>query len=161
MTATKTSSLPSYIDQNFLLVDAEGSKFVLKIMNFEDSKKVTLLEVQTECMSFLRQQGVPTHKAIPNTEGQLLSFEEKGNREIIIISEVHLTLLQLVVFILFCFSTHTSSFLDFGQGAHKYCVRLLTYIPGKNVSDCPLTNEDLYHVGQLVGNVNKILQEVI
>lgn len=50
---------------------------------------------------------------------------------------------------------------DFGQGAHTYCVRLLTYIVGKNVSDCPLTNGDLYRVGQLVGNVNKILQEVI
>lgn len=58
------------------------------------------------------------------------------------------------------FFFHTS-FQDFGQGAHTYCVRLLTYIIGKNVSDCPLTNEDLYRVGQLVGNVNKILQEVI
>lgn len=78
--ATEISSLPSYIDQNFLVVDAEGSKFVLKILNYKDSKKVTLLEVQTECVSFLHQRGVPTQETIANAEGQLLSFEEKGNR---------------------------------------------------------------------------------
>lgn len=83
LTATKISSLPSYIDQNFLVEDAEGSRFVLKIMNFEDSKKTALLEVQTECMSFLRQQGVPAHTAIANTKGQLLSFEEKGNKALL------------------------------------------------------------------------------
>lgn len=79
VSAAGVSSLPSYSDQNFLVIDADGSKFVLKIMNFKDSEKVNLLEVQTHCMSFLRQRGVPTQKTIANTKGQLLSFEEKGN----------------------------------------------------------------------------------
>lgn len=50
---------------------------------------------------------------------------------------------------------------DFGQGAHTYCVRLLTYLHGKMVLECPLSNQDLYRIGQLVGNVNKILQEIM
>lgn len=51
-------------------------------------------------------------------------------------------------------------FLDFGRGAHTYCLRLLTYIPGKMVLECPLSNQDLFRIGQLVGNVNKILHAV-
>lgn len=81
VTVTKVSSLPSYLDQNFLVVGADGSKFVLKIINFEDSKNVTQLEVETHYVSFLHRRGVPTQSTIANTKGELLSFEEKGNRE--------------------------------------------------------------------------------
>lgn len=57
-------------------------------------------------------------------------------------------------------SVFSHFFLDFGQGAHTYCVRLLTYLPGKMVLEYPLSNQDLYRIGQLAGNMNKILQEV-
>ena len=76
VTITKISTLPSYIDQNFLIVDTEGTKYVLKIMNSEDSKKATQLEVQTFALSFLRQHGVPAQTALPTTTGKLLG----GNR---------------------------------------------------------------------------------
>ncbi|GLD49951.1 hydroxylysine kinase-like isoform X1 [Lates japonicus] len=76
--ATEITTLPSYLDQNFLVVDKEGTKYVLKIMNSEDSKNATLLEVQTLTLSFLRQRGFPAQTAVPTTTGQLMSMEEIG-----------------------------------------------------------------------------------
>ncbi|XP_010778102.1 hydroxylysine kinase-like [Notothenia coriiceps] len=76
VTMTEISTLPSYIDQNFLIVDTEGTKYVLKIMNSEGSKNATKLEVQTFALSFLRQHGVPAQTALPTTTGKLLSMEE-------------------------------------------------------------------------------------
>ncbi|XP_070765029.1 hydroxylysine kinase-like [Enoplosus armatus] len=77
VTTTEISTLPSYIDQNFLIVDTEGTKYVLKIMNSEQSKNTTLLGVQTLAMSFLRQHGIPAQTAVPTTTGQLMTMEEK------------------------------------------------------------------------------------
>lgn len=54
-------------------MDKQGAKFVLKILNVEDSKNATLLEVQT--MSFLRQRGVHAQTAMSATTGQLLNME--------------------------------------------------------------------------------------
>lgn len=82
VTVTDISTLPSYIDQNFLVVDQKGTKYVLKIMNSEDSKNTTLLGVQTLTMSFLRQHGLPVQTAVPTTTGQLMSMEEIGNSKI-------------------------------------------------------------------------------
>ncbi len=79
---SEISTLPSYMDQNFLMVDKEGTKYVLKIMNSEESKNSSLLEAQTLAMSFLYQHGVPAHTAIPTTAGQLMSMEEIGNESL-------------------------------------------------------------------------------
>ncbi len=79
VTVTEISTLPSYIDQNFIVVDTEGAKYVLKIMNTEESKNAALLRVQTLAMSFLRQHGIPAQTAVPSTTGQLMSMEEIGN----------------------------------------------------------------------------------
>lgn len=76
VTVTKISTLPSYLDQNFLIVDKEGTKNVLKIMNSEESKNTTLLEVQTLTMSFICKHGIPAQTALPTTTGQLMSMEE-------------------------------------------------------------------------------------
>uniref|UniRef100_A0A8D0AYK6 Hydroxylysine kinase n=1 Tax=Sander lucioperca TaxID=283035 RepID=A0A8D0AYK6_SANLU len=76
VTMTEISTLPSYIDQNFLVVDEEGTKYVLKIMNSEDSKNATLLEVQTLATFFLRQHGVPAQTVVHTITGQLMSMEE-------------------------------------------------------------------------------------
>lgn len=78
---TEITSLPSYIDQNFLVVDKEGTKYVLKILNSEQSKNSTLVGVQTFAMSFLRQHGVPAQKTVSTTTGQLMSMEEIGNSQ--------------------------------------------------------------------------------
>ncbi|XP_051231905.1 hydroxylysine kinase-like isoform X4 [Dicentrarchus labrax] len=127
VTITEISTLPSYIDQNFLVVDKEGTKHVLKIMNSEESKRTTLLEVQTLAMSFLRQHEVPAQTAVPTTTGQLMSMEE----------------------------------IDCGHGVQTYCVRLLTYIPGKTIQRSQVTMQDLYHVGKLAATVDKTLQQMV
>ncbi|XP_034003871.1 hydroxylysine kinase-like [Trematomus bernacchii] len=76
LTASEIGSLPSYDDQNFFIDPIEGGKYVLKIMNSEDSKNPTLIEVQTHAMSVLQQNGLPAQTALPNISGQLMSLEE-------------------------------------------------------------------------------------
>ncbi|KAF7202447.1 hydroxylysine kinase isoform X2 [Nothobranchius furzeri] len=68
--------LPSYDDQNFYVAPAEGGEFILKILNTEDSKNPSMIEVQTYAMTFLHQNGLPAQTAIPNNSGQLMSLEE-------------------------------------------------------------------------------------
>lgn len=75
----KITNLPSYIDQNFRLEGTDGQRYVLKIMNVDDSKNTSLLEMQTVAMSFLKQHGLPTQTAIPTSTGKLMSMEEIGN----------------------------------------------------------------------------------
>ncbi|CAB1424471.1 unnamed protein product [Pleuronectes platessa] len=76
VTVTEISPLPSYMDQNYLVEDKEGSKYVLKIMNSMESEETTLLELQTLAMSFLHQHGFPTQTTVSTTTGQLMSMEE-------------------------------------------------------------------------------------
>ncbi|XP_054458953.1 hydroxylysine kinase-like [Anoplopoma fimbria] len=127
VTINEISTLPSYIDQNFLIVDKEDNKYVLKIMNSKESENATRLEVQTLTMSFLHQHGIPSQTAIPTTTGQLMSMEE----------------------------------IDCGHGAQTYCVRLMTYLPGKNIAECPVTLQDLYDVGKLAAVIDTTLQKLV
>ncbi|CAK6958179.1 hydroxylysine kinase isoform X2 [Scomber scombrus] len=76
LTPSEIRSLPSYDDQNFYVAPVEGGEYVLKIMNSEDSKNPTLIEVQTYAMSFLHQNRLPAQTAVPTTTGQLMSLEE-------------------------------------------------------------------------------------
>ncbi|XP_019953922.2 hydroxylysine kinase-like [Paralichthys olivaceus] len=76
VTVREITTLPSYIDQNYLVEDKEGSKYVLKIMNSKESEETTVLGLQTHAMSFLHQHGIPTQTAMPTTTGQLMSMEE-------------------------------------------------------------------------------------
>ncbi|XP_029285726.1 hydroxylysine kinase [Cottoperca gobio] len=76
LTASEIRSLPSYDDQNFYVAAIEGGEYVLKIMNSEDSKNLSLIEVQTHAMSFLHQNGLPSQTALPTISGQLMSLEE-------------------------------------------------------------------------------------
>lgn len=82
LTPLEIRSLPSYDDQNFYVATSEGGKYVLKIMNSEDSKNPALIEVQNFAMSFLHQNGLPVQTAIPTTSGELMSLEEIGMRQI-------------------------------------------------------------------------------
>nr|XP_046246629.1 hydroxylysine kinase-like [Scatophagus argus] len=126
VTVTEISTLPSYVDQNFLMVDEEGGKYVMKIMNSEESKNSTLLEVQTHAMSFLRKHGIPVQRSIPTLKGEVMSMEE----------------------------------IDCGHGVQTYCVRLMTYVPGKTLAESPVTTQDLYHVGKLAATLDKTLQQL-
>ncbi|KAM3619740.1 uncharacterized protein V6R79_012929 [Siganus canaliculatus] len=73
---TKISSLPSYLDQNFLIMDNEGIKYVLKVINSEESKNEDRIAAQTQVMSFLYQHGFPVHTALPTTNGKVMTMEE-------------------------------------------------------------------------------------
>ncbi|XP_060889771.1 hydroxylysine kinase-like [Labrus mixtus] len=127
VTVKEISTLPSYMDQNFLVMDEPGTKYVLKIMNSEESKNTTLLGLQTLAMSFLRCHGIPAQTAIPTTTGQLMTMAET----------------------------------DCGHGAQTYCVRLMTYRPGKTITQSPVKTQDLYHVGKLVATIDKTLQQLV
>ncbi|KAM4739459.1 hydroxylysine kinase isoform 2-T3 [Anableps anableps] len=76
LTPSEMRPLPSYGDQNFYVAPTEGGEYVLKIMNTEDSKNTTIIEVQTCAMSFLYQNGLPAQTVVPTTSGQLMSLEE-------------------------------------------------------------------------------------
>uniref|UniRef100_A0A3Q2FWI4 Hydroxylysine kinase n=1 Tax=Cyprinodon variegatus TaxID=28743 RepID=A0A3Q2FWI4_CYPVA len=78
LTAAEMRPLPSYDDQNLYVAPCEGGEFVLKIMNSEHSKNITIIEVQTHAMSFLHQNGLPVQTAVPTASGQLMSLEEMG-----------------------------------------------------------------------------------
>lgn len=82
LTPCEIHSLPSYDDQNMYISTAEGGEYVLKIVNSEDSKNLTLIEVQTYVMSFLHQKGLPTQTPVPTTSGQLMSLEEAGMKQV-------------------------------------------------------------------------------
>lgn len=76
LTASEIRSLPSYDDQNFYVAPIEGGEYILKILNSEDSKKPSLIEMQTYAMSFLHQNGLPAQTVLPTASGQLMSLEE-------------------------------------------------------------------------------------
>ncbi|XP_036971363.1 hydroxylysine kinase-like [Acanthopagrus latus] len=76
LTASEIRSLPSYGDQNLYVAVVEGGEYVLKIMDSEESKNQTLIEVQTFAMSWLHQNGLPAQTALPTASGQLMSLEE-------------------------------------------------------------------------------------
>ncbi|KAJ0065052.1 hypothetical protein NL108_001056 [Boleophthalmus pectinirostris] len=50
--------------------------------------------------------------------------------------------------------------LDCGYGRQKYLVRLLSYLPGKNISKVPLTPQLLYETGKMAAKVDKVLQNM-
>lgn len=77
LTPSELRPLPSYDDQNFYMAAIEGGEYVLKIMNCEDSKNPTLIELQTCAMSFLHQNGLPAQTVVPNASGGLMSLEEE------------------------------------------------------------------------------------
>lgn len=76
--ASEIHSLPSYDDQNYYVATIEGGKYILKILNSEDSKNPNLVDVQSQVMFFLHQNGLPTQTTLPSTSGQLMIFEEMG-----------------------------------------------------------------------------------
>lgn len=76
LTPSTIRTLPSYDDQNFYVATVEGGEYVMKIMNSEDSKNLSLIEMQTYTMSFLHQNGLPSQTALPTASGKLMSLEE-------------------------------------------------------------------------------------
>ena len=73
--------LPSYDDQNFhVVVPRGGGEYVLKIMNSVDSINPTVIDVQTQAMSFLQEHGIPAQTAVRNAAGGLMNLEEIGER---------------------------------------------------------------------------------
>ncbi|XP_053709401.1 hydroxylysine kinase-like [Synchiropus splendidus] len=126
ITPSQMSSLPSYLDQNFLVVSREGSKFVLKVMNAEESKNGAHLQIQIFTTLCLGKRGIPVQQVLPTTAGTLMSMEE----------------------------------IDCGQGALTFCVRLMTFLPGKSIYDSQVTLQDLYQVGKFIASLNQTFQQL-
>lgn len=78
LTDSEIRPLPSYDDQNFYVSVKEGGEYVFKVMNSDDSKNPTLLELQTHAMNFLREKGLPAQTAVPTKTGQLMTLQEIG-----------------------------------------------------------------------------------
>ena len=63
-------SLPGYIDLNFLLTDSDGTRFVLKIANTDES--LSVLEMQNGVMGFLQEEPIGDYlfpQVITNKQG--------------------------------------------------------------------------------------------
>jgi Ser/Thr protein kinase RdoA (MazF antagonist) len=69
----KARSLPSERDQNFLLTDEAGEKFVLKIANALES--LSLLEAQNAVLDHLRERVSFCPRVMPNVSGETISRE--------------------------------------------------------------------------------------
>lgn len=67
------SGLPSERDQNFLLVDQAGEKFVLKVANALESRD--LLEAQNAALDHLGERVSFCPRALPNVSGETISRE--------------------------------------------------------------------------------------
>ncbi|XP_035808995.1 hydroxylysine kinase-like [Amphiprion ocellaris] len=76
VTVNEISTLSSYFDQNFLVVDKHGTKYILKIINSEESKNTALLRVQTLAITFLQQHGLPVQTVVPTVTGELMRMKE-------------------------------------------------------------------------------------
>jgi 4-aminobutyrate aminotransferase-like enzyme/Ser/Thr protein kinase RdoA (MazF antagonist) len=76
----KAEALPSERDQNFLLIQDEGRKSVLKIANPEENRGI--LEMQNEAMRRLAETAPGLCPTVhPNAEGETISVvEESGTR---------------------------------------------------------------------------------
>lgn len=68
-------ALPSERDQNFLLVDEAGRKFVLKIANALESRE--LLEAQNAALDHLRERVSFCPRVVPALDGELIGRESE------------------------------------------------------------------------------------
>ncbi|XP_053710355.1 hydroxylysine kinase-like [Synchiropus splendidus] len=76
LTVTDVQPLPSFDDQNFDVAASDGREYVFKILNSEWTENTTLVGVQTDTMSFLRQNGLPVQNTLPNFKGELICCED-------------------------------------------------------------------------------------
>lgn len=81
--------LPSYDDQNFhvSVSTSEGNgdhlaqEYVLKIANCEDSQNPELLEVQTQVMKCLKDEGFPVATPQFTKDGEIMFLESVGEKQ--------------------------------------------------------------------------------
>ncbi|MCG3159570.1 MAG: Acetylornithine/succinyldiaminopimelate aminotransferase [Acidobacteria bacterium] len=67
----QASALPSERDQNFLLLDQSGEKFVLKIANAMENR--AMLEAQQQAMKRIADHGLPCQRIAPTLSGDFLT----------------------------------------------------------------------------------------
>lgn len=83
LNVSELKPLPSYDDQNFH-VRVSGSEggdctdYVVKIINFEDSQNPKLIEVQTQIMLFLNEEGFPVPTPRFTKGGEIMFLESIG-----------------------------------------------------------------------------------
>eukprot|EP00118_Oscarella_pearsei_P027188 m.1060 g.1060 ORF g.1060 m.1060 type:complete len:364 (+) comp5618_c0_seq1:2-1093(+) len=134
----KCSALVSYDDLNFLVEGTpekdptKRSKFILKVLNWEDSKDVQLVEETNDCMAFLHDRGLPCPVPQAGRTGKRVILHELPHpgwkRE---------------------------------SDSPKYAIRLLSYLPGTLLHDVPQPLEPpIYHqVGKFIGQMARYLED--
>jgi len=73
--------LPSERDQNFLLVDSDGQKYVLKIANPSENPQVLLFENQVLDHVAKRESNIPIPRVIRTLSGLAMEKETRANDE--------------------------------------------------------------------------------
>ena len=129
------SRLPSYMDLNFKF-DAKfenasvESQFVLKILNWTDSKHLGNIEGQNDLMTFLHDQGLPVSAPLKSRMGQrtvLRGFDHPDYRE--------------------------------RDSPPKYAVRIFPFLPGRLLKVLAPQPDVYFQVGKFAGMLTKCLEK--
>jgi len=144
--------LPSYDDQNFLLAEKSGERFVLKISNANEKREI--LDFQNRVMAHLAMQARSTSQS----RSRGFSRSELGQTRLK--PRLHSTRLSEHQFPRVC-STQTGqeiALIEGGDGAAHF-VRLLTYLPGEPMAKVsPHTPELLHSLGIFLAEMDKSLE---
>lgn len=153
---SEIKELSSYSDRNFYVrgrrnesckiqETAEQREYVLKILNSTDSRHGEFVDAENEAMAFLRERGFPCP----------LLFPVKGSLEMKILVQIP-------------WNNHDSfgealSFMKEDANRNEWCfVRLISFLPGVTAESFGKFNcENLFNIGQFVGNLSQTLQVCI
>ena len=137
---SSVKQLPSYEDRNYYLTGLtedvtnrgrRDGEFVLKISN--SLMDIELKKGHNDLMSYLYQQGFECPQPLSSRNGKGVEILSKK---------------QLLA---------GDPGASEGEGP-KFCVQLLTFIPGKTMEGIPFTPRLAYEAGRYVGSVDAVLQ---
>ncbi|XP_054244012.1 hydroxylysine kinase [Indicator indicator] len=169
--------LPSYNDQNFHVgvsgsrgVSESDDEYVLKITNSEDSQEPDLIEVQTQAMMFLSNEGFPSATPYLTKDGNTMSLESggagPGNKKYMVRLLTYLPGTPVAKI-----ATNAQIFYEIGQLAARLDKALSEkfYHPSVkslhrdqfiwNLANVPLLDQYIYALGQ--NKHRKVVEEVI
>ncbi|KFV61079.1 Hydroxylysine kinase, partial [Dryobates pubescens] len=169
--------LPSYDDQNFHVgvlgnqgVSESADEYVLKITNSEDSQEPDLIEVQTQAMMFLSNEGFPSATPYLTKDGNIMSLESggtgPGNKKYMVRLLTYLPGIPVAKI-----ATNAQIFYEIGQLAARLDKTLSEkfYHPSVkslhrgqfiwNLANVPLLDQYIYALGQ--NKYREVVEQVI
>ncbi|XP_068000206.1 hydroxylysine kinase isoform X2 [Melanerpes formicivorus] len=169
--------LPSYDDQNFHVgvsgnqgVSESADEYVLKITNSEDSQEPDLIEVQTQAMMFLSNEGFPSATPYLTKDGNIMSLESggtgPGNKKYMVRLLTYLPGIPVAKI-----ATNAQIFYEIGQLAarldktlsEKFCHPSVKSLHrGQfiwNLANVPLLDQYIYALGQ--NKYREVVEQII